>query len=256
MTAREYAAAAPHLRYPSIHRLFVNMLEDACRLVPPTEEPTRVLDLGAGNGAAALPFLERGYHVIAVDVSERMLETLSSRAGEHAERLTVCCSDVFDALNAFGRNGEMFDIAVFNSFLHHIPDYSALVAQAISVLNRRSVVLSFQDPLRYDTVPRATRLATLFFYYLWRLTKGDLIAGMERFFRRKQGRFDDSVADNVEYHVLRNGVDHNALREQLSKAGFDVDLRPYFSGETATAVAVGRLLRMKNQFGMLARRDS
>jgi SAM-dependent methyltransferase len=45
---------------------------------------TRLLDLACGTGKSFMPFLRRGYEVVACDVSEAMLQCAKKKAGEEA----------------------------------------------------------------------------------------------------------------------------------------------------------------------------
>jgi SAM-dependent methyltransferase len=44
-----------------------------------TEHPQTVMDLGCGSGRTAIPLAERGYRVLAVDLSQRMLEVMQEK---------------------------------------------------------------------------------------------------------------------------------------------------------------------------------
>jgi SAM-dependent methyltransferase len=49
----------------------------------------RLLDVACGTGKSFLPYLDRGYEVVACDVSPAMVEVAASKAGDRA-RLEVC----------------------------------------------------------------------------------------------------------------------------------------------------------------------
>jgi SAM-dependent methyltransferase len=59
----------------------------------------RLLDVGCGTGKSFLPYLDRGYEVVACDVSPAMVEVAASKAGDRA-RLEVCD---MRALPSFGQ---------------------------------------------------------------------------------------------------------------------------------------------------------
>ena len=56
----------------------------------------------------------------------------------------------------------------------------------------------------------------------------------------------------VEYHVVRNGVDEQALRGLLEGSFEDLRLVPYWSNQSRLAFRLGRRLRFANQFALVA----
>jgi SAM-dependent methyltransferase len=60
----------------------------------------RLLDVACGTGKSFLPFLERGYDVVACDVSPAMVRVADARAGGRA-RLEVCDMRELPPLGAF-----------------------------------------------------------------------------------------------------------------------------------------------------------
>ena len=140
--------------------------------------------------------------------------------------------------------------------LHHIPDYLAVIHDAVRLLNPHGQFLSFQDPLRYDSVSRHTRVFDEFSYLSWRVFQGDLWGGLQRRLRRHHGLDANSPLDNAEYHVLRNGVDQEAILNLLHTAGFECELIRYFSTQSSLFQPLGETLRVKNSFGVVAQRNS
>src|SRR5262249_16266862 len=112
----------------------------------------------------------------------------------------------------------------------------------------------FQDPLRYDTLSYTTRAFSFMAFYFWRIFKGDLVGGMKRFIRRQRGIYDDSIYDNAEYHVVRNGVDQNAIVALVKGKGLECELVRYFSTQNSFFQVVGSALGMKNTFAVIARK--
>lgn len=138
-----------------------------------------------------------------------------------------------------------------SSFLHHVPDYLAMLAQASTLLAPRGQIFSFQDPLRYDSVGTLPKVFCDLAYLCWRLSRGDVVSGM----RRRSGRYlAASVYDNAEYHVTRNGVDQGAICRLLEGRGLECRVVPYFSTQSRAFQALGSLLGVKNTFALLARR--
>ena len=121
--------------------LVIQVYKDAQKRIA---EPA-VLDLGAGEGSATLPFLELGARVTAVDISSSQLESLRTKCARFGDRLQVRCADVNEAIKT---ECEKYDVVVANSFLHHVPDYLGLIAETLALLNPGGQFFSFQDPLR------------------------------------------------------------------------------------------------------------
>ena len=214
---KSYVDGAPHIKHASLRSMYaglvVRVFEEAQQHTP----VPRVLDLGAGEGSVTLPFLDLGARVTAVDISESQLEVLRTKCAQFGDRLEIRCEDINDTLQ---RPGEQYDIIVVNSFLHHVPDYVGMLDRAIDRLTPHGQVFSFQDPLRYDSLDRMSLVVSRIAYFSWRIFKGDVLGGIMRQLRRNRGVFvEDSVHDNAEYHVVRNGVDQEALTTLYNRAG-------------------------------------
>jgi SAM-dependent methyltransferase len=244
----------PHIKHAELRelhaQLVVRTFAEAARHTP---TPT-VLDLGAGEGSVTLPFLKLGAKVVAVDISSRQMEELRNKCESYSGMLETRCEDVNDTLT---NSSEKYDIICANSFLHHVPDYLALISDAVAMLSPFGQFFSFQDPLRYDSVSRFTRIFTDVAYASWRVSlgsRGDVIGGIRRRWRRKQGIYlEDCVEDNAEYHITRNGVDQDAIRELLERRGFDCEIVKYFSSQSRVFQPIGSRMGIKNMFAVIAK---
>lgn len=252
-SAQKYAHGAPHLKHMILRKLYAEL---AVRVYDYSKRFTnipRVLDLGAGEGTTTLRFLELGARVTAVDISENQLEILKNRCSFFNKRLNIYCQDAEEFLSS--NDGKCYDIIVVSSFLHHIPDYLGLVRKIIALLPSQGQFFSFQDPLRYDSVSRFTRAFSDTAYFFWRIFQGDIVNGIKRRVRRACGIYlDYCESDNAEYHVVRNGVDQNAISVLLDEEGFLCEIIPYFSAQNLIFQSMGCLLKFKNTFAVLARR--
>lgn len=85
--------------------------------------PTRVLEVGCGRGELAERLLRRGFQVVAVDQSERMVELTRARH-VHAQ-----VGDVQDLPFADGE----FDVATANFMLYHVADIGRALAELARV---------------------------------------------------------------------------------------------------------------------------
>ena len=249
---REYIDGAPHIKHASLRQLYgklvVQIFDNAIR----HSKIPKVMDLGAGEGSVTLPFLELGAKVIAVDISKSQLDALKTKCEKFGDMLEIRCNDMNDALKD---KSEKYDIIVVNSFLHHVPDYLGMIKEAATVLNPHGQFFSFQDPLRYDSVEKATMVFSSLAYFCWRIFKGDVIGGLRRRVRRSGGIYlEDSVHDNVEYHVTRNGVDQDAICGVFEELGFNCNIVPYFSTQSRLFQPIGAILNMKNTFAVIAQK--
>lgn len=243
---------SPHIKHPTLKRLYDNLISNLYRRAAENSPMPAVLDIGAGEGSVTLPFLEFGCRVTAIDLSPTQIAELESKCSRYADRLETRCMDVTDYLET---TGDRFDLVVANSFLHHVPDYAGLISKAVRLLRPGGQFFSFQDPMRYDTLPAATRLYSGAAYVGWRLFDGDVIRGIGRYIRRKRGVYlDDSPEDNTEFHATRNGVDQDAIAEILRTHGFEVEIVRYFSTHSPFFQKLGETLNVADSFGIVARR--
>jgi SAM-dependent methyltransferase len=249
--AARYCAGAPHLRHNDLRALYRRLAEEATTFAAARGSRPRVLDLGAGSGGATMPFVELGAEVTAVDDSPAQLARLRERAGDRVETIEADAEEALASLPAD------YDVVVASSFLHHVPDYLGFLDRALGRARARAVFLSFQDPLLYASLPRPTRTYAALSYDAWRLTQGDVLAGVGRRLRRRRGVYIDSVVEDViEYHATRGGVDHEAVLASIAAHGFEPRLVRYFSTQARPFHALGRALRLENTFAVIATRDA
>jgi SAM-dependent methyltransferase len=248
---RKYVDGAPHIKHASLRKLYASLAVQVYDYAGEHTAVPSVLDLGAGEGSATLPFLELGATVTAVDASRSQLELLQSRCERFGDRLTVRCEDMADTLRDKHAN---YDVIVANSFLHHVPDYLGMIGEAVTLLAPWGQFFSFQDPLRYDSVGRPTEMFSTLAYFSWRIWGGDVVGGLRRRLRRKHGIYlEDSMHDNAEYHATRNGVDQDGIRRLLEDRGYDCNIVRYFSTQSRLFQPLGSALGVKNTFAVIAR---
>lgn len=100
----------------------------------PADQPTRIVDIGAGTGTVSLAVLERwpNAHVVAVDPSRRMLEIAADAARERGvtERLEI---EVGEAGRLPFADASV-DAAVSTFVIQLVPSRSAAVREAFRVL--------------------------------------------------------------------------------------------------------------------------
>jgi SAM-dependent methyltransferase len=240
------------MKHAALRALYVELMTDVFNYAAKYSDVPLVLDLGAGEGEAALAFLELGAKVTAIDISLSQIEAIHRKCERFSERLQLRCQDIKEALK---EKGQQYDIIVANSFLHHVPDYVGMIGEAITLLSGQGQFFSFQDPLRYDTSGVFVRAFSNLAYFSWRLFKGDVLGGIKRRIRRSQGIYlADSIYDNAEYHATRNGVDQDAITQVFRSAGFEYNLVRYFSTQSRFFQPVGMLLGIHNTFAIIARK--
>lgn len=252
VSSSSYIDGAPHVKHAGIRALFHTLAARAVEHARLPGHAPRVLDLGAGDGWATLPFLDMGAAVVAVDVSAHQLQQLERWAVGRRGSLTTRCDEVSGFVASAGC---AFDVVVLCSVLHHIPDYLDVVRRAARSVRAGGVFLSFQDLMRYDSLPVCSRAFNLVAYASWRCRGGDVLGGVGRRLRRSVGVYrHDCAADNVEYHLVRNGVDQDAIAAALEREGFDARVTTYFSTQSAAWQRLGDRLGIVNTFAVIAKR--
>lgn len=252
-----FVEGSPHLKHSAVRQLCSRIAADVFHRLPARPRPPLVLDMGAGDGVLTLQFLQMGASVVAADASDELLNDLKKTCADFHESLTVRSGDIFAVLDELDGKGMRFDIIGASSFLHHIPDYQGLCRRALPMLAPGGVFFTLQDPLRYDTLSRATYLFDRMSYFGWRSLQGDYMRGLKTRFRRILGIYrDDLAADTAEYHVVRNGVDQLALKVLFEAAGCQCEIRPYWSTQSTLFQKMGDRLHLHNTFAVIAQRPA
>lgn len=122
-------------------------------------------------------------------------------------------------------------------------------------IGEHGLFFSFQDPLRYDSLSRLERGFSLLAFLSWRIFQADVVGGVQRYFRRRRGIYlEDCPQDNIEYHVVRQGVDQKAIRDSLIEMGFIVKVVCYFSTIVPLWQRLGAALGLRSHFAVRASR--
>ena len=90
---------------------------------------TRFLELGVGTGRIALPLIERGYEYTGVDISDKMLARLRTKAGD-APNLHVVKASV-DELPLPDCS---FDVIIAVHLLHLVPEWEKALGEVERIL--------------------------------------------------------------------------------------------------------------------------
>lgn len=245
----DYRAGSPHLAHYQLYEPLVSQVLRRFQLLARRGLDPTVLEIGAGHGGYTEPVLAAGGEVTATEMSRASLARLEARFGSNED-----FRGAFDTDGSLAVLGDdQFSMVLCASVLHHIPDYLGFVRHVVSRhLTAGGTFLSFQDPLWYASVPRTTRLFDRFAYFSWRATRGNYRTGASTLLRRLRGVYDQSnPADMVEYHVVRDGVDQEALAAMLSTEFEEVEIATYWSTPATVWQRAGHCAGLRNTF-MLA----
>ncbi len=247
---RSYVNGAPHLKHASINLIHRSLVVEAIHGIGRDPEDISVLDLGAGSGLASIPWLRRKVRLTAVDSSEFMLEAFRHRAMASGAAVRTVRGDAIEYLHS---TPQKFDVVTHVSMLHHVPNYLDLLTASADHVRAGGSLLTFQDPLRYDRVPKLDHIADRASYFAWRLGQGNYKRGLKTRWRRLRGIYSESEqVDFDEYHVVRNGVDSEAIEELLRPRFRDVQVIRYWSTYSASLQRIGEQLGLTSSFGVLA----
>jgi SAM-dependent methyltransferase len=246
---RRYLGGAPHLRHADLRALYRRLAGDAMALAATDGTRLHVLDLGAGEGSATLAFLESGAEVVAIDVDASRLGVLNERASLYGTSLEVRTAD---ATAVLAESAQEFDLVAAVSFLHHVPNYEALVEAALAALRPGGVFFSFQDPMLHGSLGWFTRRYARSAYLAWRASQGDLQNGAARYLRRRMRGFSTSLPEDLEeFHAQRGGVDPRVLLRTFERRGVPARLVLYFSTQTPALHRFGSALGLENTFALI-----
>lgn len=245
----DYVTGSPHLSHHRLRSYLMNRMWHLVDAAFRRSGRCRILEVGGGHGTFTAHLVAMGADVTVTEVSKPSAEVLS-RHFQHSRNVRVLHDD--DGEVVFNLPAD-FDVALCISVLHHIPDYILFVRRLTLLLRAGGALASYQDP---DWYPRRSRLnstAAHGSYFAWRITQSDLLAGARTRIRRLRGSYDESLAaDTTEYHVVRQGVDEQALAELLRTAFGQVELLPYWSTQAAPLQRLGEKLGLCNTFGIEA----
>ncbi|MGU3293309.1 class I SAM-dependent methyltransferase [Williamsia sp. M5A3_1d] len=211
----------------------------------------RVLEIGAGHGTFTETSLNAGAEVTVTEMSAPSYKHLADRYRDD-DRVTVIHDS--DGRGVF-QTGTTFDVILLISVIHHIPDYEDVLAALMrDVVAADGDLLTFQDPLWYPRQRKSARALAVGSYFVWRLAQGNLRQGLRTRLRRLRGTYDDTeIADLVEYHVVRQGVDEQAIVRLAEPLFETIELTTYFSTQSTVMQRIGETRFPHNTFAITAR---
>jgi hypothetical protein len=247
---RDYLADSPHLRHNALRRRVLGLISDEIDAAIERGAPPTVLEIGGGDGSIAESLLARGLSVTSTEMSAASVERMRSRFRHNGAFRAVYDEDGTLA----PLRGEQFGALLFSSVLHHIPDYvTALVDATDGHLIQRGSLISVQDPLWYPRLSKATRLLSNGAFLSWRIFQGELRRGVRTRTRRAlRGYSDEELGDAVEYHVVRDGVDEEAIEVALAPRFAAIEIVRYWSSQGASQQRAGEAAGLLNTFAAVA----
>ncbi|GLZ41867.1 class I SAM-dependent methyltransferase [Actinokineospora sp. NBRC 105648] len=244
----DYAAGSPHLRHHGLRQRVVEACQRQVAEALARSGRARVLEIGAGHGAFTEHVAALGAEVWVTEMSEASAEVLAARF-THNDRVHV----VHDPDGSAAAEVPEVDVVLAISVLHHIPDYLAAVSALLPRIAPGGAFVSYQDPLWYPRRSALSMAVDRGAYMLWRVGRGDLRRGFASVLRRARGAYDESnPSDMVEYHVVRQGVDEDALAALLRPAFVDVRLDRYWSTQAGWLQHLGERVGPATTFGVMA----
>lgn len=249
VAGHDYENRPPHVRHAQIRSAVVRDLTGLVREARQRTGACQAIEIGAGHGTFTDTLVRAGARVTVTEASRASAEVIEQRFAGNPDVTVVFDETGESALDAV----EGYDLAVCISVLHHIPDYLSFIDRLIDGLAEGGAFYSVQDPMRYSTMPASVHQAHHATYLLWRLGQGNYRRGLATRVRRMRGVYNDSPADLVEYHVVRDGVDQDAI-ETLLRARFEhVQMFTYWSTQSPTFERLGERAGFKTTFGFSAR---
>lgn len=246
----DYAKGSPHIRHHSVRERVIAELHSLVGEVIDLNGECRVLELGAGHGTFTDHLLAAGADVEVTEMSGPSAAVLGHRFRHNPRVEVIHDPDGRAACDGGAPLGAVVCISV----LHHIPDYLGTVQRLVERIVPGGGFLSIQDPLWYPRRSAISMGKDRGAYLLWRLGQGEFRRGLATRMRRLRGVYDETnEADMVEYHVVRNGVDEDALRGLLAPAFEKTELRRYWSTQSGMLQRVGERIGPPNMFGVAAR---
>jgi SAM-dependent methyltransferase len=238
---RTYIQGAPHVKHRELRDLFAELAGEALG------NGKSILDVGAGTGLATTPLLGRGLAITAVDSSAPTLEFYRSR--EPSAEFIVA-----DVAEWLASSTQRFDLVMHVSMLHHVPDYLSLLRDSAVLVRSGGSLLTFQDPLRYSSQPKLDRIGEVASYFSWRVFQGRYRVGLATLGRRMRGvMLVSAPSDFGEYHVVRDGVDSDAIALQLSQQFSHVRKVSYWATQGRPQQWLGRVLGLRSYFAVVAK---
>ena len=248
-SGHDYDKGSPHLRHPRLRSMIEGRLRALLAVTISRRGECRVVEVGGGHGTFTACLVEAGAHVTVTETSSASAESLVRQFGGD-DRVEVIHDRTGEEVLHAERE---WDLAVIISVLHHIPDYLSFLERLSLRITPGGGVFSVQDPIFYPRRSALTHRADRAAYLAWRVFQGDYAKGLATRWRRLRGAYDDAEpADLIEYHVVREGVDDEAIREVLATRFASVEVFRYWSTQAPVLQRLGDRTPLLTTFGVQA----
>lgn len=137
--AQSYSAEHQFCR--PVWELYQKDIDFIDNILKTKKEPV-ILDVGCGTGLLSRAFLELGYTLHALDLSQDMLDLYKNPS---KGKLIKICAEVGQF---FEDNTQKYDLVIFAASLHHIYEYKKIIRMAIGALKKDGLVFIFNEPLK------------------------------------------------------------------------------------------------------------
>jgi protein-L-isoaspartate O-methyltransferase len=246
----DYTVGSPHLKHADLRARIDASLRQEIERIRARDNRCRALEVGAGHGTFTAVLRKAGATVTVTEMSEPSAANLRRSLSNDPGVNVVSDPDgswVFET-------DDRFDLVVAISVLHHIPDYLSTVARYADITERGGTFISWQDPAWYPRLSRRTLLAQRSGYLAWRLGQGNFSRGFATRIRRFRGVLDATqVSDMSEYHVVRQGIDEEALESLLGQRYAETMTTMYWSTQADLLQRIGDRLGLGGTFFLVAR---
>ncbi|MDD9370565.1 MAG: class I SAM-dependent methyltransferase [Acidimicrobiales bacterium] len=247
--AFDHVPGSPHIKHERLRTAIVSSLRTRVRALCDGTRRCHALELGAGHGTFTDTLVDAGASVVVTEMSSARERVLRSHFRDRPD-VRVEYDDDGDWIF---RTDERFDLVVCISVLHHIPDYMRAVRRLAELTRPGGAFVCWQDPTWYPSMPTSVRAMSTGSYFVWRIGRGNLRRGLATRLRRGRGVLDENRAeDSAEYHVVRQGVDQDALVRLLAARYASVDLQSYWSTQWGPLHRVGQRMGLGNTFAIEA----
>ena len=119
------------------------------RIPTPTQNPLRILDLGAGNGWMSYRLASQGHAPVAVDLLTNDRDGLGA-ARHYKQRLGFPFPCVQAEVDNLPFADSQFDVAIFNASFHYSENYEKTLAEALRCVRGGGIVLIADTPWYSD----------------------------------------------------------------------------------------------------------
>jgi SAM-dependent methyltransferase len=121
-----------------------NLFADIFDRMVAASSPVSILDVGCGTGQSRQIYIRHASSYVGIDVSEKALAV----AREKFPESEWICADACAAPFEDGR----FDVVAFSSVLHHIPDFTLALNEAMRLLKPGGIAFAFDPNLRHPAM--------------------------------------------------------------------------------------------------------